>query len=162
MNKQWYYETLGEELGPVTSSELKSLAAKKVIDRDTIIRCGERRVAAYTIKGLISSETAPVEATVQSGLSGEGNLSNVPPIADHKTFPYCAETIRSAAIKCKHCWADLGIKRAATQSLPNGSELQALADDSQIFMRAFCYWFFGSLALGVLFGAFNLPFALPR
>lgn len=38
MPVQWYYKIMGQEHGPVTSSQLKSLADDNRIDRDTHIR----------------------------------------------------------------------------------------------------------------------------
>lgn len=54
MANTWYYEIMGDELGPVSSAELKKLATGNVIDRDTIVRPanGTTRAPAYRLKGL--------------------------------------------------------------------------------------------------------------
>jgi hypothetical protein len=52
---QWFYKLMGEEIGPITSAALKSLATAGTIDRDTFVRRGTSKwVLAVSVKGLFS------------------------------------------------------------------------------------------------------------
>ena len=68
MANLWYYEMMGEEVGPVSSAELKKLAATNVISRDTMVRPanGTTRAAAYRLKGLFAENENATESFAQS------------------------------------------------------------------------------------------------
>ena len=108
MANTWYYEIMGDEVGPVSSAELKKLAAGNVIDHDTIVRpaSGTTRVPAYRLKGLFPASTdtpqsiAPVSAAPK--VQPSRSLSPREDAASSKACPFCAELVAAAAIKCKH------------------------------------------------------------
>ncbi|MBI2479818.1 MAG: DUF4339 domain-containing protein, partial [Planctomycetia bacterium] len=66
MANTWYYEIMGDEVGPVSAAELKKLAAGNVIDRDTIVRPanGTTRAPAYRLKGLFPDDNIATEPVV--------------------------------------------------------------------------------------------------
>lgn len=57
---------MGDEVGPVSSAELKKLAAANVIDRDTVVRPanGTTRSPAYRLKGLFPADNIATEPVV--------------------------------------------------------------------------------------------------
>lgn len=59
MATQWYYQALGETVGPVSVSELKQCAAKGTIVDETLVRKGKdgKWVEARRVKGLLDSNT---------------------------------------------------------------------------------------------------------
>lgn len=154
MPDEWYYEVMGEVFGPLSSDELRALARDKKIASDTIVRKGERRVLAYTINGLFNEESAG-HGVINSNPSNE-------PTIQLKRCPFCAEVIKLEAIKCKHCGSDLRQSILPKQNVnlvqnvhlvQNVDALSdSLADDSRIFMKAFFYWFFGSIVTGLVLG----------
>jgi len=66
MANTWYYETMGEEIGPISSAELKKLADTNVIDRDTIVRPANEttRGPAYRLKGLFADDNNATQPVV--------------------------------------------------------------------------------------------------
>lgn len=54
--------------------------------------------------------------------------------ADEKACPFCAETIKAAAIVCKHCGRDL--PGVGTQSAPGANPIAGLPIEQQHKVRA--------------------------
>ena len=68
MAKQWFYRMMGDELGPISSSELKSLVEKKQVVRDTKVRLGTdgKWHSAEKIKGLFSVQEVVPPKSVEA------------------------------------------------------------------------------------------------
>ena len=83
-SKQWYYQVLGESVGPVHAAVLRSLAEKGIIQTDTLVRrTNSEWVTASSVTGLffddgdtgeiIQDELAP-EASVLKFLRSTGDV----------------------------------------------------------------------------------------
>ncbi len=55
MTSRWYYQTMGEEIGPISPSQLREAAELGVIQSDTLIRKGDEGswVFAERVTGLL-------------------------------------------------------------------------------------------------------------
>ena len=64
MLKQWYFQVMGSEVGPVPPSVLREKALAGQIQPDTLVRLGRdgRWVAAERVNGLFDPEPPPVKA----------------------------------------------------------------------------------------------------
>ncbi len=61
MSKQWYFQVMGAELGPVTSGELKEKVKQGQIQPETLVRLGGdgKWQPAARVKGLLDAPAAP-------------------------------------------------------------------------------------------------------
>ena len=61
MAKEWFYQLMGAELGPVSSAELKRKADQGQIEPETLVRAGPdgKWLEAARVKGLIDLPPAP-------------------------------------------------------------------------------------------------------
>ena len=64
MSTQWYYQVMGEERGPVSSSELIEQAQIGVVTPDTFVRraTDENWHVAESVSGLFDQRGAPIAA----------------------------------------------------------------------------------------------------
>jgi hypothetical protein len=67
---------------------------------------------------------------------------------DEKNCPFCAEKIKSSAVKCKHCGSNLPIKVSGSNEwmkyTPIGKHTRRanMTGEDRRFMRWFWFWFF--------------------
>lgn len=61
MSKQWFFQVMGEELGPVSSVELKEKVKQGQIQPETLVRLGRegKWTPADRVKGLLDPPPAP-------------------------------------------------------------------------------------------------------
>lgn len=62
-------------------------------------------------------------------LGGKSNAPQPAAEADNRPCPLCAETIKIAAIKCKHCGADVEVFRPAAPTLRYGWVARVICSD---------------------------------
>jgi len=64
MSKQWFFQVMGEELGPVSSVELKEKVKQGQIQPETLVRLGRegRWTPADRVKGLLDPPPVPAPA----------------------------------------------------------------------------------------------------
>ena len=60
MASEWFYQVMGNQVGPVSSVELRNLAQRGAISRDTLVRKapGSAWVLAERVQGLFSVSQA--------------------------------------------------------------------------------------------------------
>lgn len=70
---RWYYQVMGEEIGPVTSLQLKTLAADTVVLPDTLVRIGNSGewTMADRVKGLFPKAETPLITNEDQGIGFE-------------------------------------------------------------------------------------------
>lgn len=126
---KFFVMTNGQEFGPFTGSELKQLVIDKTLLPHSYVRQEEGSwVVARTVKGLVfEAEPLPVEPPPAK-----------PPEIKTKTCPFCAEQVALAAIRCKHCGADI-----SNEHLKSVVE----ASNKRILPAFILLIFFGPLAL---------------
>lgn len=68
MAKEWYFQVMGAEIGPVSSAELKQRVQRGQIQPDTLIRAAPdgKWQSADRIKGLIDPPATPVAPLVKT------------------------------------------------------------------------------------------------
>lgn len=134
MATEWYYQLMGEEIGPISSTELRKHAQQNRIFSDTFVRKGSRGqwVLAERVKGLLK----PVEFTNkppqlnQSKATSESSVhqeAREKPHPTTKPCPYCNGSVSTDAIICKECMSfchELLLTRKATafKSSNSGAE----------------------------------------
>jgi DNA-directed RNA polymerase subunit RPC12/RpoP len=91
---EWYYKVLGQEVGPLTSAELRQHAANGRITRDAYIRKGNNGnwVSAETVKGLIASLRTQEDILIERSIS-ELNVIPPPHLREPTTCENCGRAI---------------------------------------------------------------------
>ncbi len=122
MASEWFYRIMGEQLGPVSSSELKRLARSGTIDPDTHLRNGNEGewVLAGRVKGLFEHRRRIPAATQEStGKSAPkahvevarpgapGELTCAEPVPSARGCPSCGNELPPSAVICIRCGLDL-------------------------------------------------------
>ncbi|WP_160168250.1 GYF domain-containing protein [Novipirellula maiorica] len=110
MSAQWYYQLMGEELGPFTSKQLKEKAAAGEVAPDSLIRKGPDGdwITAIRVKRLFDapkqSSTSPPPVSQQPNSpvihGGEGSTSVPDAPAEAQRSSKRANKIRLAAVVC--------------------------------------------------------------
>lgn len=61
MANNWYVKVMGEEVGPMSDSQLREMAAKRQLTADDVVRQGQSDnwVSAARVRGLFQQSTAP-------------------------------------------------------------------------------------------------------
>ncbi len=99
--KRWYYQSMGEDLGPLSSRELKHFAESGRLAPVDLVRLGEgvEWVPASRVKGLFQEHVSQPAVAVHVA------TREAIPLAAPATrqCPWCAESIALNARKCKHC-----------------------------------------------------------
>jgi hypothetical protein len=115
---QWFAEIDGSETGPITSAELKELASKAIVTPDTKVRIDGSRSwsIASKIKGLtFPSNHTPNEAHQISPPAIPVSVASES--QGDRECPFCFETIKAKAEKCRHCGEFLKANKPKTPSV---------------------------------------------
>ncbi len=88
MAKAFYYQVMGEVVGPVSGVELRAKAVEQVVAHDTLVRVGADGtwVPAKRLKGLFNEHGSPIAQPTRQ-----------PETRNHKTCPYCGGRLSTAA-----------------------------------------------------------------
>ena len=95
MGKLYFYQKKGRTHGPLTSSDLRELAAAGELTGDDLIRTQdtEKWKAAYKIKNLFAAETGPPPGPAvaapsrKTGCPSEPHVRRGAPVRLHKPYP---------------------------------------------------------------------------
>lgn len=82
MASQWFYQVMGDEVGPVSAADLKSLAQRGVISPDTLVKTESSNwVPAEHLRGLFPvSNTTPLPMPVVSSAPVETKPPDLPTV----------------------------------------------------------------------------------
>jgi hypothetical protein len=87
MSKQWYFQVMGAELGPVTSAELKEKVKRGQIQPETLVRLGNdgKWQPASRVKGLLDDPATPAPTPERAAKAGpavaKAEAAPPPPVA---------------------------------------------------------------------------------
>lgn len=124
MSKSWYYQIMGETIGPLTSEELRGMADRREIVRETSIRKGTNGdwEPAWCVKGLYDDNPSDPDGThlrankisaedldriAVEAVSGvnivPGKSGNMRPKDKLNVCPDCKRMVSKLAMTCVHC-----------------------------------------------------------
>jgi len=144
MASQWFYQVMGEEVGPISSAELRNLAQRGAVKQDTPVRNRPDQiwVPAERVQGLfaVSNLAPPPPSPVNPAPIPQtacGVISTVQS-TQVRPCPFCGEEILVVAKKCKHCgeFFDSSTPCNATQTAES---------DKRILPLLLLFWFFGGI-----------------
>jgi hypothetical protein len=145
---EWFYQVMGEEVGPVSGLDLRDLAQRGIIDRSTLVRKAPDGdwVLADRVQGLFSLPAAPMPPPPATISKDEPpDFQEVPPAT--KACPYCGEQILAVAIKCRYC----------NSMLDTMTELEAKPKKKRDPLRIFAWSIPVLIVAGVLLGTGAIP-----
>ncbi len=113
MAREWFVRVDGREIGPLSSAQLKQLAATGKIGPDSELRLdGGKWSRAARVDGLFP---------VPMGIALPAEVPTPKPVAvidssaeERKRCPFCGESIALEAVKCRHCNEFLDKRHVAT------------------------------------------------
>jgi hypothetical protein len=96
MSVQWFYQVMGEELGPVSSADLAKQAQSGVITPDTFVRRAddENWHVAQSVSGLFDKRAKPVVASSENASPPVAKPTG--PVKNRKLAEKLCERIRDA------------------------------------------------------------------
>jgi hypothetical protein len=99
MAESWYYKLMGEEIGPISSHELKLLAQAGTIDFDTPLRpsSSDSCNRASKVRGLFDPPSEPPNEDVDDSV-----VSTPVPLPNKPESPAPAESTRKSPKRTKH------------------------------------------------------------
>lgn len=140
MPNQWYYQVMGEVLGPVSASELKRLAKEGPVTNDSLVRSGEQGdwIHADRVKGLLD-DAVRGENGGQAGQRpsrAEGDVISVR-CSCGKSFKVDAKHAGKRG-RCQNCGRELLIPEATPGADVAGhvSPIAALVKDDAVLAKS--------------------------
>jgi len=95
MTSMWYYQVMGEEVGPVSAKELRTRAVAGIVTPDTFVRqaADENWHVAQSVAGLFTKPSAPTGTTASDD---NPRVQKPTPIATRQTAQKLCGRIRDA------------------------------------------------------------------